>query len=79
MPPKKEMRTEDTYLVGTDDQVQLLLETRDFKARELVNGWALFSKRRTDIDFSQEYFPSYSRNSYARQNKNKLLEVEYQV
>ena len=38
MPPKKEMRTEDTYLVGTDDQVQLLLETRDFKARELVNG-----------------------------------------
>ena len=38
MPPKKEMRTEDTYLVGTDDQVQWLLETRDFEAKKVCAG-----------------------------------------
>ena len=33
MPPKKQMRTEDTHLVWTDDEVKLLSETtRDFKA-----------------------------------------------
>ena len=39
MPPKKKMRNEDTYLVKTDDEVQLLLEaTRDFKAKKPYGG-----------------------------------------
>ena len=31
------------------------------------------------LGFDWVGFPSYSRNSFARQNMNKLLEVEYQV
>ena len=39
MSPKKKMRTKDTHLVWTDDEVQLLLETtRDFKAMKAYAG-----------------------------------------
>ena len=39
MPPKKKMRTEDTHLFWTDDEVQLLLETtRDSKAKKAYTG-----------------------------------------
>ena len=34
IPPKKEMGTKDTHLLWKDDEVQLLLETRDFKAKK---------------------------------------------
>ena len=32
------MRTENTHLVGTDDEVQVLLEIRDFKAKKAFAG-----------------------------------------
>ena len=38
MPPKKNMRTKDAHLVWTDDKVQLLLETRDFKTKKTYAG-----------------------------------------
>ena len=38
MPPKKNMRTKDAHLVWTDDKVQLLLETRDFKTKKTYTG-----------------------------------------
>ena len=39
MPPKKKVKTDDTHLVWTVDEVQLLLETtRDFKVGRVYEG-----------------------------------------
>ena len=51
MPPKKKTRTEDIHLVWTDDEVQLLLETRDFKAKKVYAGvdWESIKDRYENI------------------------------
>ena len=39
MPPKRKVKTDDTHLVWTVDEVQLLLETtRDFKFGRVYEG-----------------------------------------